>query len=257
MKGKPCLLVSLLVLVSSVSPLLAADLDSLCTTALREQNTSKIAQSLLGQKYKANTLESKPNELVLDWSGFDCLTFVETVYALELSAQSGLCTEQAYSHWLRNLRYRDPANTSYLGRLHYLTEWLLSAQSRGFLRPLTGSHCGNQPLNFLSSRASSDPSKQKFFQQTEAGLIELCYFTAGEEFPAMLAPGDLIAFRSGREGLDFNHVALVAEVKADRRIFFYHASSLNGRIERNVEDLSTYLKKSRLDLGVVFAKKLF
>ena len=104
-----------------------ADSETTLDSLLQNKNSSiiSIAKQFLGEPYKSHSLEVGDEEnLVVDLTGFDCLTFVETV--LSLYRANG--DKDNYVNFLSELRYRNGVINGYTSRLHYFSEWIKQAE---------------------------------------------------------------------------------------------------------------------------------
>ncbi len=90
-----------------------------------QERTLFFARKLIGIPYVASTLEvNRKEQLVVNLRQLDCTTFVENSLALALTHQSGKKTLREFCKNLQTLRYRGGKDVSYIGRLHYFTEWI-------------------------------------------------------------------------------------------------------------------------------------
>ena len=123
------------------------------------------AEALCGVPYVANTLERDGEEesLVVCLSGFDCMTFVETVLALAETSRAGSCSFHDFAANLRRIRYRGGVVDGYCSRLHYFTEWAAQnlVSHAGWEEATTSLgvpwECASRKLDFMSSHARLYP----------------------------------------------------------------------------------------------------
>ena len=130
------------------------------------ENISEIGTSFLGSPYVAHTIEGFQNEpLVLNFSAFDCTTFVEkslSLYLLQYERLEEFTTEEnhlkTYGQLLENIRYRNRKRDGYTSRLHYFTEWIQNNEKKGYVFDITedlGGSSIEKTLDFMSSHRSS------------------------------------------------------------------------------------------------------
>ncbi|MDF5890255.1 DUF1460 domain-containing protein [Pseudomonas syringae pv. syringae] len=82
-----------------------------------------ISEQFLGTSYHANMLqgtENIPEQLVIDFRGLDCFTYLDYVEALRKST-----SVQAFVKSLTNTRYHD-GDIKFLKRKHFFTDWAYS-----------------------------------------------------------------------------------------------------------------------------------
>ena len=91
------------------------------------------AKAFLGTPYVAHTLDCYPEEnLVVNLSGMDCTTFMETVLSLSLCSLEQKTSFRDFCNFLRMIRY-SRGEVSYLHRNHYLSGWIEENEKQGFV----------------------------------------------------------------------------------------------------------------------------
>ena len=73
-------------------------------------------------------------KLIVNVSGFDCTTFVETVLALAKCAAAGKLSRSEFRKNLKLIRYRQGKIDGYSSRLHYFTDWLSDNEKKKILK---------------------------------------------------------------------------------------------------------------------------
>ncbi|USP01531.1 DUF1460 domain-containing protein [Bartonella taylorii] len=86
----------------------------------RGEMISVLSEAFLGTPYKANMLhgtENIPEELIIDFRGLDCFTYLDYVEALRKST-----SQTEFINNVIKTRYVD-GNVSFLNRKHFFTDW--------------------------------------------------------------------------------------------------------------------------------------
>jgi hypothetical protein len=114
-----------------------------------------IGKWFLDTPYEAKTLELPGDErLVINLTGLDCTTYLETVVTLARLARLRLSAFEEYAKELEHLRYRDGKQQDYPSRLHYFSDWIYENEQKGILTDITkqigGESYPNSP-GFMSS----------------------------------------------------------------------------------------------------------
>jgi hypothetical protein len=185
------------------------------------------ARFYLGYPYCADTLigsDVTQEEFVCRRDAFDCVTFVESVFAEILSE---VCSTQFVDE-LRSLRYRNGI-VSWDSRLHYFSDWLTTHTSRGVLRevfpelPVT-----HRVLSWLPNY----PAQEADIRFLPLGDLPL--------YQSQLQRGDLIAFGTSRTDLDVSHVGFFNRSEGDVPMLI-HATKARGSVVE--EALCTFLDR--------------
>ncbi|MBD0403991.1 N-acetylmuramoyl-L-alanine amidase-like domain-containing protein [Flammeovirga sp. EKP202] len=232
---------------------------------LREGN---IARIFLDTPYLEKTLEiGKKEELVINFVGFDCTTFVESVTAMNLlfNHAPSLRNLNHYATILERLRYRNGQLTGYGSRLHYFTEWVLNNQKKGILKDMTleiGGQMYNKKINFMSTHISS--YKRLIDNDSAVNTIRVAETTINQQplsqiyikdiaaYEDKIQEGDIIALVTKINGLDVSHVGIA--VKKLDRIHLLHASQSSGKVVITNKPLAEWLKNSKLNTGITVAR---
>src|SRR5262249_20313307 len=93
-----------------------------------------LSRRFLGKPYLVNPLigsAERPEVFVASLDGFDCVTYVETIFALARAS----CPDE-FSQWLRRIRYKN-AQAEWKHRNHYMTQWIRNNAQSGLLRRLS------------------------------------------------------------------------------------------------------------------------
>lgn len=223
-----------------------------------------IGKTFLDTPYVAHTLDKgSKEELVINFMGLDCTTFVENVLAFTLMHLEEENSLEQFARQLTKIRYRDGVMHGYASRLHYFTEWIADNEEKGILKDVTkllGGVIVEAPRTFMSAHREAYPllADQENFQgviQTEAALKIKPYYVIPlsqlEALESNLREGDIIAFATKIKGLDVTHTALV--IKIEDRIHILHASS-SGQVEISKLPLLEYTKGIKKSNGLIVAR---
>lgn len=234
-----------------------AILDSLLVHTSNE--ILSVAEKLMGKPYAAKTLEVEGDErLVVDFTGFDCVTFVEYCIALKESNRK----KQRFLDTLRNLRYRNGTINGYLSRLHYFTEWIKNAEEIGLIKDVTGELGGlkySPEVSFMTVHPQKYPklgdnqaqlnSLIRIERRINAYNLNYIPDSLVSEKASQILEGDIIAIVTSIKGLDFTHVGFAK--KEGGRTKFLHTSSQFGEIMVTNKPLSEYLQAHKHMKGIV------
>ncbi|WP_245786824.1 N-acetylmuramoyl-L-alanine amidase-like domain-containing protein [Algoriphagus aquimarinus] len=225
----------------------------------------EIGQWFLETPYVEKTLELPGAEkLVINLTGLDCTTFVETVITLTRLAKESEFTFEAFEKELAYIRYRDGINEGYPSRLHYFSDWIFENQEKGILSDITqeigGSPYPNTP-SFMSENPKfyaqlADPSNIATIKTTESAIKERSYFYIPKAEIARLEKsiksGDIIAITTSMTNLDIVHTGFAIEKNG--RIHLMHASSKNMKVEISEKTLSDYLAGNKSQSGIIVSR---
>jgi hypothetical protein len=230
-------------------------------TATKAQTALQIGRSWEGKPYAAHTLEQTPEALVCNLQAFDCYTFIESVVALTLTATRIKPQFADYQYFLQKLRYRNGRINGYESRLHYFLEWIQQAKQNGYLRDVTR-ELGGKPIqkniDFMTKHqllypAMTTAKTTQTMAEVEQKLSNTIWYyipkNEAKSCESKLQDGDIVAFTSGKAGLDFNHEGLVVIKKG--RAYLLHASTNHRRVLLTTEPLLVYLAQIKHHNGMV------
>ncbi len=225
--------------------------------------TLRIARSWLGSPYVHGTLDhSDEEQLVVNLRQLDCWTYIEASLALALTAKDSLPSFSRYTFYLRQLRYHKGMVDGYGSRLHYFSDWVLQADSLGYVKDITR-EIGGVPLKkeitYMTDHARLYPKltdpKQK--QQVEAAQKRISahdwYFIPKKNVlkaTEHIKDGDIIILTSSRKDLDVEHQGFAVR-GADGYIHLMHASSTGGKVILSTRTLHYYLERLPAMSGIM------
>jgi hypothetical protein len=225
----------------------------------------EIGKSFRGTPYVEKTLELPGEEnLVINLTGLDCTTYLETVVTLARIAKHGELTFEAYERELERLRYQNGTRKDYPSRLHYFSDWIYQNQKKGIVSDITAEIGGrgypNQPT-FMSENPRfypqlSEPDFVKAIQADEAAIAKRSYHfipkSEIETHEQKIQSGDLIAITTTLKNLDIVHVGFAVE--REGRIHLMHASTGTMKVEISEKPLSDYLAANKSQSGIMVCR---
>lgn len=224
----------------------------------------KTATFFLDTPYVGGTLDvNEQEELVVNFEGLDCVTFIETVMALANTAEGNALTFDAFTNELQRIRYRDGVLTDYASRLHYTTDWIDNNVAKGVLEPMEWEgelSIDRKRIDFMSSHRTA----YNALKEDDALLekIEVMEDRLNEREGFVYLPKDeieankhriphmaMIAFTTSIKGLDTTHTGF-AYHKEDV-LTFIHASSLKNKVVIDDKRLEDYCRSQKRCTGIV------
>ena len=223
---------------------------------------TEVAKMFIGTPYQGGTLDRDSVEsVVVRFDSLDCTTFVESVSALTLCANSGKNKFSDYLKALENIRYRDGICNGYTSRLHYFSEWIHNNQEMGIIKEIAPDGfvvTEYRTINFMSHNAekytgiNSDSVLAKI-KASERVLSSLpfCYIPknkVAELTTEIVREGDIIAIVTDIDGLDISHVGFATFV--NNKLHLLHASSGKKEVIIDPLSLTDYLAKFKHHKGI-------
>ncbi|WP_321375687.1 N-acetylmuramoyl-L-alanine amidase-like domain-containing protein [uncultured Draconibacterium sp.] len=241
---------------------------------LKEQNSKSTAELvveagklLMNTPYVANTLETTPEQLVINLRELDCTTFAENCLALARTCKSTNPSFDVFKKELQHIRYRNGEIDGYPSRLHYFSDWIADNDTKQIVESVSRSICNikfDKTINFMSHHPDSYKalSKNAVFlaaidkQEKQLTKSDKCYIPTEklEALKHLLKNGDIIGITTNIDGLDITHVGIIV-FKGDE-LHFMHASSKAEKVIVSEETLYTYLSNRKSATGVMVARPL-
>jgi hypothetical protein len=183
-----------------------------------------IGQYFIGVPYLANRLSrSNPEKVYYSFNDFDCVTYVENVLALYNSKGNYM----RFKENIIKIRYND--FISYENRNHYLISGLEKLVKLNILTPINNrlnSKSVLKTINYLSEHVNNKHIDRLKLMTTEKSISSqpIYYFDSISDLDKNnpIQNGDVIAFVSSRNDLDFKHVGFVC-IKNNKQ-YILHAS---------------------------------
>ena len=209
-----------------------------------------IATQFTGLPYASHALSKEnPEKFVVDFSGFDCVTFIENIWSLYRSKG----VDSLFLQELTQIRYRKTP-ISFENRNHYLSATLNQMEDKGLFKqviPTSYLKLAVKKVEFLSHYLA--PKKYVIvvdsIKAAEASLGPITYVPSAQfaAVSSFVRTGDLIAFVSKRKDLDYQHVGFVREMGG--QFYLVHASQDRRKVCQSVESISVYLKNHPSMIG--------
>jgi len=220
------------------------------------------ARHLLGTPYVAHTLEGDEELLTINIHQLDCLTFIETLYALTRTTMEQRCSWRDYAAHIENVRYRGGEMGDYSTRIHYMSEWIIDNHMRGNLVEVTPDipHADYMVKNidYMTHHTASyrqlkdDPAMVEKIRKHELRNHRFPYLKRSwlndKAVKAALRSGDFISLVTKNEGLDVSHNGIIIVDKGEP--YLLDASMSGGKVMLESKPLFKYLERSKTNIGV-------
>jgi len=229
----------------------------------------EIGKSFLETEYVAHTLEKEGNEqLVINLTGLDCTTFLETALTFARCIKKGKTTFDDYQKELTFIRYRDGKIDEYPSRLHYFSDWIYNNQQKGIVKDISEEIGGKKTkfdINFMSEnpkyykQLQENPEFIPVISKQEKEINSRQYYYIPEDdiekLESKIQSGDLIALTTSDKGLDIGHVGIAIKMDSGR-IHFLHAPLAGSKVQITETPLSDYAKKIKKHTGIIVLRVL-
>jgi hypothetical protein len=223
-----------------------------------------------GAQYEPDGTPPRVREtLHVDFSRFECVSFIESTLAVARCGFHGEPTASCFEREIELSRYRGGVQRDYASRLHYFDDWIDDNEARHRVANLT-KELGGEPFYrsyfHISSRVlprtglpSNDLARlTRAVSLTESRLSEAPHAVLSRDAapPVLggLQDGDLVAFVRDRPGLLVHHAGFVYRAGGKPRLL--HASSYHRRVVLTREELARYLLRRPDRQGVIVARPL-
>ncbi|MGY2288594.1 DUF1460 domain-containing protein [Pseudomonas sp. SDO528_S397] len=211
-------------------------LDKLLRHPLKSPNSDAgeligaISGQFLGTPYEAHRLRGSkyiPEELVIDFRGLDCFTYLDYVEALRVSS-----SRSSFIAHLIKTRYFN-GQIDFLKRKHFFTDW--AQQEGGQVATDITAHLGGEPVR-VEKNLNEKADGGHYLPGLPVVKREVIYIPAdqvNEQFVSRLRTGDLIGLYTPLAGLDVTHVGFF--ILTDKGPVLRNASS-----RKNVNQVIDY-----------------
>ncbi len=221
------------------------------------------ARQLLGTPYVAHTLEADEELLTINIHQLDCLTFIESLYALTRATLNQRYSWRDYAANIENVRYRGGKMGDYSSRIHYISEWIIDNHVRGNLVEITPDlpHADFMVKNI--DYMTHNPGQYRQLKNDSAMVEKIRRFELrNHRFPylkrswlndkavkAALRSGDFCSLVTKAEGLDVSHNGIIIiDEKGDP--YLLDASMSGGKVMLEAKPLFKYLERSKNNIGI-------
>lgn len=221
------------------------------------------ARRLLGTPYVAHTLEGDEEMLTINIHELDCLTFIETLYALTRATLDRRYSWRDYAANIENIRYRGGKMGDYSTRIHYISEWIIDNHVRGNLVEVTPDlpHVAYMVKNIDYMTHHTANYRQL---KDDSAMVEKIrsHELRNHRFPylkrswlndkgvkAALRSGDFVTLVTNIEGLDVSHNGIIiVDEKGDP--YLLDASMSGGKVMLENKPLFKFLERSKTNIGI-------
>ncbi|MCM1482806.1 MAG: DUF1460 domain-containing protein [Muribaculaceae bacterium] len=218
-----------------------------------------LAKCFLDTPYKEGTLEGEPELVTVNVEEFDCMTFVETVLAMEMTLDERRTSWMDFVYNLEKLRYRGGTADGYTSRLHYVSDWVVDNTHKGIMQDVTDrvANASSQikTLDFMTSNRDKYPALKddETFQKMKNAEVgyrshKIPYIKTQGVHEANLRPGDIAAVTTSIKNLDATHIGFITMINGVPHLL--HASSKAGKVIIDPLPLQTYLRRSKQNTGI-------
>jgi len=226
-----------------------------------------IAKSFIGTDYEAHTLDkTDKEELVINLTGLDCYTFLESSIVFARCIKKGLTTFEDYTKELENIRYRNGKLKDYTSRLHYFSDWIYDMNKRKIGKDITKELGGipyKKSINYMSTHLDSYPmlkNNEKFIQEIkriEKSISKRKYYFIPqkniERIESKIKDGDIIGITTNIEGLDISHTGIAIR-ENNGRIHLLHAPNVGYKVQITEKPLASYIRSNPKQTGIMILR---
>lgn len=221
------------------------------------------ARQLLGTPYVAHTLEGDEELLTINIHELDCLTFIESLYALTRTTLAGRYSWRDFAANIENVRYRGGEMGDYSTRIHYISEWIIDNHVRGNLVEVTPDlpHVDYMVKNidYMTHHVDSYRSLKN-----DSAMVEKIrkFELRSHRFPylkrswlndkavkAALRSGDFVSLVTKAEGLDVSHNGIII-IDDNGDPYLLDASMSGGKVMLESKPLFKFLERSKSNIGI-------
>jgi len=215
--------------------------------------------------YVAHTLETEPEQLVVNLREMDCTTFAENCLAISRTIKSKNPGFDKFTQELQKIRYRNGKIEGYPSRIHYFSDWIYTNDKKGLVKDVSNEIAKTEyDLNVKFMSTHPDRYKQlknntEFVnklakQEKEISSRTMYYIPEGKiaEVEDKLQDGDIAGITTNIGGLDISHVVLL--VRKEGKIHILHASSAAEKVIVSENTLEEYLLNSKPATGIMVAR---
>ena len=221
------------------------------------------ARRLLGTPYVAHTLEGDEEMLTINIHELDCLTFIESLYALSRATLNKRVSWRDYADNIENVRYRGGEMGDYSSRIHYISEWIIDNHIRGNLVEITSDLPHADYMVKDIDYMTKHPGNYRQLKNDSAMVEKIRRFELRKHrFPyvkrswlndkglkAELRSGDFVTLVTNIQGLDVSHNGIII-VDENGDPYLLDASMSGGKVMLESKPLFKFLERSKTNIGI-------
>lgn len=220
-----------------------------------EELTHKMMPEFSGTPYGAGGAGCPGNKTLVNFYSFDCVTFVETWWALSYTLfeyQSNKVKKHTspfavFCKNLNRIRYFGGENCGIDYRIHYFTQELeeLDRSGLAFNVAMANGYPFKKTINYITKNEGryGELSESKQQKSVESVLNKTPRFfypaNSRSRYYPMAKNGDIIAFASTEPGLDVSHCGVITVEDGEPKL--NHASQLYNKVVIG-QDLERYMR---------------
>ncbi|MEA3553228.1 MAG: DUF1460 domain-containing protein [Campylobacterota bacterium] len=218
-------LVSCIFASSSINLASYKDIDFKQTKTIEQ-----ISNHFLGTKYKANSLIGSSNskeKLVIDFSSFDCFTFIDTIESLK-----GSNSFDTFKSKLIDTRYKN-GKISYKNRKHFFSDWVTYNKN---IKDIT---CKIGKCSKITKYLNQKSKDKVYLKGITIIKRDIFYIQSKDIDISKLKTGDYIGIYTNLSGLDVTHTGII--IVKNGMVYLRHASSKKMKVIDSL--LKKYISK--------------
>ena len=198
------------------------------------------ARQLLGTPYVAHTLEADEEILTINIHELDCLTFIETLYALTRATLNQRYSWRDYAANIENVRYRGGTMGDYSSRIHYISEWIKNID---YMTKHPDLYRQLKDDSVMVEKVRAHELRRHRFPYLKRSWLN------DKGVKAALRSGDFVSLVTKMDGLDVSHNGIIViDDKGDP--YLLDASMSGGKVMLESKPLFKYLERSKNNIGI-------
>jgi len=207
-------LVSYMIASSNINLGAYKDIDFKQTKTIEQ-----LSNSFLGTAYKSNSLIGDANskeKLVIDFTAFDCFTFIDTIEALK-----GSNSFDKFKSKLIDTRYKN-GKISYKNRKHFFSDWVTYNKN---IKDIT---CKIGKCKKTTKYLNQKSNDKVYLKSIPIVKRDIYHISSKDIDISKLKVGDYIGIYTNFKGLDVTHTGVI--VIKNSMVYLRHASSKKMKV---------------------------
>jgi hypothetical protein len=203
-------------------------------------------------------LEYTPEEVVINFTELDCMTYVENTLNIARQIRNKHFKIGDLVENIRQTRYSKGKIIDYSSRLHYTADWINENQNNGIIKDITKELGGSEyqfEFSFMSNHykrykmltgQNGDELRRKISEtEKQLNLIPSYILPINKirRSVRQIEDGDIIAIATSTKGLDYVHIGFAFDGK------FLHASSVKKAVVLDTT-IFNYVRNYKKCIGI-------